>query len=101
MNQTEPAPCCKLIAKAWADEEFRARLLANPAAVLAEVGVNVPRGVSVVVLEDTRDKAHFVIPARPSSKDLYEQDLAKVIWGPSDGGHICVTCDGTNELDVH
>jgi hypothetical protein len=83
-----------LIAQVWADEGFRARLLADPGVVMAEAGIKVPKGVSVIVLEDTSDKAHFVIPAKPSSMKLYEQDLAKVIWGPSDGGHICIQCKG-------
>jgi hypothetical protein len=93
LNQTEPAICWKLIAKAWSDEEFKVRLLADPVVVLREAGMKVPEGVSVVILEDTHQTAHFVIPAKPSNAELCEQDLAKVIWGPSDGGHECVVCN--------
>src|SRR5262245_49659796 len=42
----------QIVAKAWADESFKRRLLADPAAVLLEQGTAVPAGVQVRVVED-------------------------------------------------
>ena len=41
----------KVIARAWVDEEFKKKLLAEPATVLAENGVEIPEGVTVKVVE--------------------------------------------------
>lgn len=51
----------KAIAKAWADPEFRARLKADPVAVLTEMGMEGLEGRKVVVVEDTPDKRHVVV----------------------------------------
>jgi hypothetical protein len=91
MIQSEPV-VCDLISKAWADEEFKVRLLASPTEVLAEVGIDIPCGVDVAVLEDTSETVHFVLPLKPATVELYEQNLARVVWGPSESGHICAVC---------
>ncbi len=39
----------KIIAKAWVDEEFKKRLLADPATVLKENGIEIPEGMTVKV----------------------------------------------------
>ena len=39
----------RAVARAWRDPEFRARLEADPRAVLIEGGANVPEGVDVVI----------------------------------------------------
>lgn len=41
---------------------FRQRLLKDPQAVLAEVGVVLPEGVQVKFLENTHNVVHIVIP---------------------------------------
>ena len=38
----------RIIAKAWADDGFKAQLLADPAAVAAAEGIAVPAGVKIV-----------------------------------------------------
>ncbi|TWB15508.1 putative ribosomally synthesized peptide [Nitrospirillum amazonense] len=62
-----------IIAKAWGDEAFRARLLADPAAVLRDEGVDLPVGALVQVLEDTATVQTLVLPTRPW--DLVEDAL--------------------------
>ncbi len=52
----------KAIAKAWADPEFRARLKADPKTVLTEMGMEGLEGKNVVVVEDTPEKRHVVVP---------------------------------------
>ncbi len=56
----------KVVAKAWADEGYKARLMSEPKAVLAEEGVPVPQDVKVVVHEMTPKEAHLVLPTMPA-----------------------------------
>ena len=53
----------RLVARAWADEDFRERLKAYPhAAVAEETGITVPEAVQIEVLEETPEKGYLVIP---------------------------------------
>ncbi len=65
--------------KAVEDEEFRARLLADPRAVIEEeLDLSIPDGLDIQVHEDTATTSHFVIP--PSAK-LAEEDMRAVAGG--------------------
>ncbi len=52
----------KIVAQAWADPEFKARLLANPAQVLKDEGVEVRSGTTLRVIENTDTTIHLVLP---------------------------------------
>lgn len=65
----------RIVAQAWADPDFKARLLADPAAVLSEAGLNVPAGVGLQVLENTASVVHLVLPPPPSGGDVEESEL--------------------------
>jgi Nitrile hydratase, alpha chain len=53
----------KVVARAWADEAFRARLKADPRmAVAEETGITVPEEITIEVVEETPEKAYLVIP---------------------------------------
>jgi len=69
----------QVIAKCWSDENFKTRLLANPAATLAAEGMPVPEGVSIKALENTGEVLYLVIPVKPT--DLSDDDLDKVAGG--------------------
>lgn len=69
----------KVIAKAWTDAAFKARLLADPAGTLVAEGVAVPSGVRLVVVEDTDTVHTLVLPARPA--DLTDEDMAGIAGG--------------------
>jgi hypothetical protein len=56
----------KIVAKAWADEDYKQRLLADPAAVLKAEGVDVPEGVAFKCLEATETQAWLVLPLMPT-----------------------------------
>lgn len=56
----------KVVAKAWADEEYKARLLEEPAAVLQAEGLELPSGRVVRVIEAAPGEALFVLP-QPSA----------------------------------
>jgi len=79
MNEEQGKKMSQLIAKCWADEGFKQKLLANPAATLKAEGVELPAGLSVKALENTDKVFHLVIPAKPT--DLSDEDLIKVAGG--------------------
>jgi nitrile hydratase alpha subunit len=81
----------EIIAKCWADEGFKQRLLADANAALKAEGVNVPAGVKVNVLENTDKVINFVLPAIPKS----ELSVAE-LDGVAGGG--CV--DAGSEFEV-
>lgn len=63
-----------LVAKAWSDDNLRERLLADPAAVLEEQGIEVPGDIELKVVEDNDQVRHLILPARPSD-DLSDEEL--------------------------
>ncbi len=64
----------QVVARAWDDEDFRQRLLADPRAVLAEYGMDVPEGMEIKVVEDTPEVCHLVLPASPAG-ELADEEL--------------------------
>src|SRR5262245_31048302 len=73
----------QVVARAWTDEAFKQRLLADPAAALQEHGLAVPPGVTVRVVEDTDRVVHLALPKRPGpgALGLSEAELAAVAGG--------------------
>lgn len=65
-EQDRAAAYGKIIAKAWRDESFKAKLLADPQGTLEQAGVGIPAGVTVKVVENTGSHFHFVLPAKPT-----------------------------------
>ncbi len=71
-----------IIETAWADPAFKALLLRDPPAALAEVGVTPPAGVRFTVTEDTDTACTLVVPPPPVDvEDPVEQaeDIANRI----------------------
>ncbi|AZS37519.1 Cobalt-containing nitrile hydratase subunit alpha [Microbacterium lemovicicum] len=83
MSESIDNDIAKVIAKAWSDEDFHARLVADPTATLSTEGVTIPEGARVVVLENTDDVVHLVIPAKP--RELSDEQLDSVAAGLSGG----------------
>ena len=71
----------QIVAKAWTDEAFKRRLLAEPAAVLAKHGMDVPPGVQFRVVEDTATVRHLTLPFRPGSGEISEEELSRAAGG--------------------
>ena len=71
----------QIIAKAWADEGFKQRLLKNPAAVLKDEGVDIPQGLEVRVVENTDKVFHIVLPPKPANVELTDEQLAQAAGG--------------------
>ena len=57
----------KIIAQAWVDEEFKAKLLADPATVLKENGIEIPEGMTVKVVEKKENEIHIPLPPKPAT----------------------------------
>jgi hypothetical protein len=74
----------QLAARAWADPAFKARLLAEPAAALAEQGIEYPPGVAVEVHENTPTAVHLTLPPKPS-EELSDEQLDQVAGGDTWG----------------
>ena len=56
-----PLNGAKVVARAWTDPAYRARLLADGTAAIAELGFGGPEGGHVVVVENTDDVHHVVV----------------------------------------
>lgn len=56
-----PANGAKIVARAWMDPEFKARLIADPKAACAELGIDATALNEFVVLENTEKVRHMVV----------------------------------------
>ena len=70
----------QVIAKAWADDDFKQRLLADPAAVLQAEGITMPPGVELRAVENTDTKLYLTLPPKPSD-ELSDEQLNQVAGG--------------------
>ncbi len=78
-----------IVARAWADEGFKSRLMSNPKAVLREHGLEMAPDVEAKVVEDTDEVRHFILPPSPSG-ELTEEELSPVAGTDSfSGGCRC------------
>jgi nitrile hydratase subunit alpha len=59
-NDVGPMNGARVIAKAWADADYRRRLLEDGTAAIAELGYSGPQGEHIEVLENS-DKVHNVV----------------------------------------
>jgi hypothetical protein len=77
----EGAAFSKVIAKAWSDDDYKARLMSDPKSVLTEAGIDLEDGAEVKVVEDTPGVRHLVLPAPPAEGELSEDALEQVAGG--------------------
>ena len=69
-----------LFAACWKDEALKARFMADPKAVLAEHGMDVPEGLDVRVVENADDCVYITLPKQPSD-DLSDEELEAAAGG--------------------
>ena len=67
-SQKNKAILAELKAKALQDEGFKAKFMADPAAVLREAGAEFPDEVTIKVVENTADVRYVVLPYPESGK---------------------------------
>ena len=79
----------RIVSKAWADEQFKQRLLADPVAVLKENGVAVPAGITVNVIENTATVYNLTLPGKPSAAELTDDELESIAGGRVAASSIC------------
>ena len=76
----------QVITKAWNDDSFKQRLLADTMAVLKEEGVQVPAGLEVKAVENTEKLVHMIIPLKPVSSEFLDETLLLIAQGS--GFHV-------------
>jgi Nitrile hydratase, alpha chain len=69
----------QVVAQAWSDDSYKQRLLADPAAVMAEQGLTPPTDKQLRIVEDTADTVHVVLPAKPD--ELSDEELDQAAGG--------------------
>lgn len=73
----------RIVAKAWSNEAFKQRLLADPAAVLRAEGITVPAGSELRIFENTDKVINLTLPAKPAVSELSDEQLQSVAGGSS------------------
>lgn len=75
----------KVIAQAWVDEEFKARLIADPKAVLKAEGIEFPENLKINIAEAKEDELNLTLPLKPagvggSAAELQERVQASSLF---------------------
>ena len=60
LHRRSPADGARVVARAWADSDFKARLLADAKAAVAELGYELPHEAELAVVENT-DELHNIV----------------------------------------
>ena len=81
MNTSSQKIWAELVAKAWKDEKFKEELLKHPEKVLREHGLELPKGLAPVVIEDTASTIHFILPSKHLAASYSKEDLKGVAGG--------------------
>lgn len=58
----------EILTKAWTDEAFKQRLLADPTKVLKESGIPLTPEMKYIIHENTEHQTHIVLPLPPKEK---------------------------------
>ena len=88
-----------LFAACWKDEALKQRFMADPKAVLAEYGMDVPDGIDVNVVENTDTTVHITMPAPPSGHpDLSDEELSKAAGGTWSLPPACTNKGGSCQI---
>lgn len=77
----------KAIARSWTDDAFKKKLLTDTHAALSEVGVEIPKGLTVKAVENTANTQYLVLPAPPAHPgDASMDELARWLRGNDAAG---------------
>ena len=71
----------KAVARAWTEADYKAKLLDDPRAALAEVGIEVPAGVNINVAEVDADNMQLVLPPAPEGEITDDEELHQAAAG--------------------
>jgi len=86
----------QIIARAWSDPDFAAKLKSDPAAALAEAGIDVPEGAKITSYFATENEIVVLVPPKPS-EELTDEALEAMAGGGCAGtlGSNGIGCFGT------
>ena len=74
----------EIVARAWADDDYRVRLLAGPPAALREAGLEVPDGMTIsVVCESSPNHRTLVLPPKPEGVEIVDADTLAISSFPT------------------
>ena len=79
-RQNRAVAWARIVARAWREPAFKAKLMADPLTTLKAVGAAVPAGVTVTVVEDAATLVHVVLPPKPVGA-LSDEALEKAAGG--------------------
>ncbi len=75
-------PQADIVKKALTDASFKSELLKNPnAAVEKALGIKLPSGLTIKVVEDSGSTVHLVLPAAAAAGQMSDKDLSGVAGG--------------------
>ncbi len=73
-----------LLAACWKDDALKARFMADPKAVLAERGIEMPEDIDVKVVENADNTVHITLPMAPDGhEEMSMKELSNVAGGTS------------------
>ena len=71
-----------LFAACWKDDALKARFMADPKAVLAARGIEMPEGMDVNVVENSDNTVHITLPVPPDGHaEMTMEDLSQAAGG--------------------
>jgi hypothetical protein len=84
----------RVIAKAWSDPAFKARLKSDPKTVLQEEGIEILPDVEIQVIENTSNVTYLTIPTAKAPAGLTEEQIESISenWTTLSGSSSCFTC---------
>jgi hypothetical protein len=79
-RKNRAAAWARIVARAWREPGFKAKLMADPLTALKAAGAAAPAGVTVTVVEDAATLVHVVLPPKPVGA-LSDEALEKAAGG--------------------
>lgn len=79
MNEEQMKQYSKIVAKCWADADYKAKLIADPNGTLRADGITVPGGIEVRIVENSPQVVYVVLPEAPSEGELTDEELSGVV----------------------
>jgi hypothetical protein len=76
----------QVISRAWTDEDYKARFVADPVGVMAEAGIETPAGMDFRVVENTDSVVHIILPPAPAEEVELSDEALEVVAGGSTAG---------------
>jgi hypothetical protein len=86
-QQQQSGKLGEIVTKAWSDEAFKQRLLADTTGTLKAEGVDIPEGFQIKAVENSDRVYHLVLPAKPQMSDT---DRLTAMRDGDAGSRFCV-----------